>query len=112
MTTPVVEGGVYVIEQFSVKDAVGTLKPVQTKICIRFTKDTTVKEVADDGMIPLYKFEFLDLGDLQAEANKYQPRENPEFAIGTLLLQLNILYKFLSHSFYLSFKQTIYVFIF
>ncbi|KAK1392515.1 hypothetical protein POM88_011571 [Heracleum sosnowskyi] len=32
-------------------------------------------------MIPHYKFEFLDLEDLFAEANKSQPGENPEFAI-------------------------------
>ncbi|XP_074347202.1 uncharacterized protein LOC141686036 [Apium graveolens] len=59
--TLVIEGDVYVFDQFSVKDAVGNLKPVQTDICIRFSQYTTVTAIEDDGMIPAYKFEFLDL---------------------------------------------------
>ncbi|XP_074352256.1 replication protein A 70 kDa DNA-binding subunit C-like [Apium graveolens] len=82
--TPVIEGGVYVFDQFSVKDAVGNLKHVQTEICIRFSQYTTVTTVEDDGMIPAYKFEFLDLGDLFAEASKYQPQQQPEFAIDVI----------------------------
>ncbi|XP_074327936.1 uncharacterized protein LOC141665849 [Apium graveolens] len=82
--TPVIEGGVYVFDQFSVKDAVGNLKPVQADICIRFSQHTTVTAVEDDGMIPAYKFKFLDLGDLFAEASKYQPHQQSEFAIDTV----------------------------
>ncbi|XP_074347027.1 replication protein A 70 kDa DNA-binding subunit C-like [Apium graveolens] len=82
--TPVIEGGVYVFDQFSVKDVVGNLKPVQADICIRFSQYTTVTAVEDDGMIPAYKFEFLDLGDLFAEASKYQPQQQPEFAIDVI----------------------------
>ncbi|XP_074323412.1 replication protein A 70 kDa DNA-binding subunit D-like [Apium graveolens] len=82
--TPVIEGGVYVFDQFSVKDAVGNLKLVQTDICIRFSQYTTVTAVEDNGMIPAYKFEFLDLGDLFAEASKYQPQQQPEFAIDVI----------------------------
>ncbi|XP_074323706.1 uncharacterized protein LOC141660616 [Apium graveolens] len=82
--TPVIEGGVYVFDQFSVKDVVGNLKPVQTDIYIRFSQYTTVTAVEDDGMIPAYKFEFLDLGDLFAEASKYQPQQQPEFAIDVI----------------------------
>ncbi|XP_074327158.1 uncharacterized protein LOC141665075 [Apium graveolens] len=81
---PVIEGGVYVFDQFSVKDAVGNLKPVQADICIRFSQYTTVTIVEDDGMIPAYKFEFLDLGDLFAEASKYQPQQQHEFAIDVI----------------------------
>ena len=79
-----IEGGVYVFDQFSVKDVIGNLKPVQADICIRFSQYTTVTAAEDDGMIPAYKFEFLDLGDLFAEASKYQPQQQPEFAIGDL----------------------------
>ncbi|XP_074369765.1 replication protein A 70 kDa DNA-binding subunit C-like [Apium graveolens] len=82
--TPVIEGGVYVFDQFSVKAAVGNLKPVQTDIYIRFSQYTTVTAAEDDGMIPAYKFEFLDLGDLFAEASKYQPQQQPEFAIDVI----------------------------
>ncbi|XP_074362457.1 replication protein A 70 kDa DNA-binding subunit D-like [Apium graveolens] len=53
--TPVIEGGVYVFDQFSVKAAVGNLKPVQTDIC-----------------------------DLFAEASKYQPQQQPKFAIDVI----------------------------
>ncbi|XP_074327398.1 replication protein A 70 kDa DNA-binding subunit C-like [Apium graveolens] len=63
--TPVIEGGVYVFDQFSVKDAV-------------------VTAVEDDGMTPAYKFEFLDLGDLFVEASKYQPQQQPKFAIDVI----------------------------
>ncbi|XP_074342760.1 uncharacterized protein LOC141680431 [Apium graveolens] len=79
--TPVIEVGVYVFNQFSVKDAIDNLKPVQADICIRFSQYTMVTTVEDDGMIPAYKFEFLDLGDIFVEASKYQPQQQPEFAI-------------------------------
>ncbi|XP_074347170.1 replication protein A 70 kDa DNA-binding subunit C-like [Apium graveolens] len=81
--TPVIEGGVYVFDQFSVKDVVDNLKHVQVDICIRFSQYTTVTAV-DDGMIPAYKFEFLDLSDLFVEASKYQPQQQPEFAIDVI----------------------------
>ncbi|KAL8113483.1 hypothetical protein AgCh_020703 [Apium graveolens] len=80
-STKIVEGGVYVFDQFVVKDPVGNLKPVQSTFCIRFTGSTTVRTADYDGMIPSQKFEFLDLGDLFAEANKCLPQQQPEFAI-------------------------------
>ncbi|XP_074374445.1 uncharacterized protein LOC141714848 [Apium graveolens] len=49
-----------------------------------FSQYTTVTTVEDDGMIPAYIFEFLDLGDLFAEASKYQPQQQPEFAISII----------------------------
>ncbi|XP_074346581.1 replication protein A 70 kDa DNA-binding subunit C-like [Apium graveolens] len=82
--TPVIEGGVYVFDQFSVKDVVGNLKPIQANIYIRFSQYTTVIAVEDDGMIPAYKIEFLDLGDVFAEASKYQPQEQSKFAIDVI----------------------------
>ncbi|XP_074370648.1 uncharacterized protein LOC141711853 [Apium graveolens] len=80
-STKIMEGGVYVFDQFVVKDPVGNLKHVQSTLCIRFTGSTIVRTADDDGMIPSQKFEFLDLGDLFAEANKYLPQQQPEFAI-------------------------------
>ncbi|XP_074337217.1 uncharacterized protein LOC141674407 [Apium graveolens] len=82
--TPVIEGGVYVFDQFFVKDVVGNLKPVQADICIRFAQYTTITAVEDDGMITTCKFKFLDLYDLFAKASKYQPQQQPEFAIDTV----------------------------
>lgn len=35
-TTPIMEGRVYIFDQFGVKDAFGNLKPVQSHLCIRF----------------------------------------------------------------------------
>ncbi|KAL8134396.1 hypothetical protein AgCh_009430 [Apium graveolens] len=80
-TMKIMEGGVYVFYQFAVKDPVGNLKSVQSTLCIKFTGSTTVRTADDDGMIPSQKFEFLDLGDLFIEANKYLPQQQPEFAI-------------------------------
>lgn len=89
LETPIIEGSVYVVEQFLVKDVVGTLKAVQSDLCIIFTTYTTVKAIDDDSMISTYKFQFLDLGDLFAEANKYQPQQQPEFAIGLSNIVVN-----------------------
>ncbi|XP_074327946.1 uncharacterized protein LOC141665860 [Apium graveolens] len=75
------EADVYVFDQFAVKDLVGNLKPVQSTLCIRFTGSTIVRTADDDGMILSQKFEFLDLGDLFAEANKCLHQQQPEFAI-------------------------------
>ncbi|XP_074327665.1 uncharacterized protein LOC141665579 [Apium graveolens] len=52
-TIKIVEGCVYIFDQFAVKDAVGNLKPVQTNLCIRFTGSNTVRTGPDDGMILL-----------------------------------------------------------
>ncbi|XP_074324030.1 uncharacterized protein LOC141660953 [Apium graveolens] len=73
----VVEGAVYIIETCTVRDASGNLKPVSTDTSIRFTNATTFQPCTDYVMIPKYKFEFMDLGDLMDEAKKYGPKENP-----------------------------------
>ncbi|XP_074356563.1 uncharacterized protein LOC141696303 [Apium graveolens] len=77
----IVEGAFYIIDTFIVRDASGNLKPVSTDTSIRFTYATTFQPCADYVMIPKYKFEFMDLGDLMDEARKYGPKENPEFVI-------------------------------
>lgn len=80
--TNVVEGGVYVIQDFAVKDTAGNLKPVSTRNTIRFNNGTTFEPSVDNSMIPLHKFEFIDLGGLYNIASLYEPNENPEFATG------------------------------
>ncbi|XP_074377538.1 uncharacterized protein LOC141719052 [Apium graveolens] len=73
----IVEGVVYIIDTFMVRDASGNLKPVSTDTSIRFTNATTFQPCTDYVMIPKYKFKFMDLGDLMDEARKYGPKENP-----------------------------------
>ncbi|XP_074374643.1 replication protein A 70 kDa DNA-binding subunit C-like [Apium graveolens] len=76
----VVEGHVYRFENYTVRDTVGKLKPVSTNLCIRLLGSTIIQRVKDDGMIPHYKFEFMDLGDLEEETKHLGENENPEFA--------------------------------
>ncbi|KAL1823760.1 hypothetical protein ACET3Z_010538 [Daucus carota] len=76
----VVEGNVYVIENFQVWETVGKLKPVSTRLCIRLLSSTYIEPVADDAMIPRHKFEFMDMGDLLDECNRLIENQNPEFA--------------------------------
>ena len=78
----VVEGNVYVIENFQVRDSTGKLKPVSNKLCIRLLSSTIIIDQPNDLLIPVHKFEFMDLGDLSEEAKKIVGDENPEFAIG------------------------------
>lgn len=77
------EGGVYVVKNFIVRDAVGSLKPVSSDLCIKCTNATKFEPLGDELIIPLHKFEFLDLGDLFIEASRLNEKENPEFATGT-----------------------------
>ncbi|KAL6500614.1 hypothetical protein OROHE_025411 [Orobanche hederae] len=77
----VIEGVVYIIENFQVRDTIRRLKPVSTKLCIRLLSSTTIESVENDAMIPLHKFEFMDLSDLVKECNKITNDENPEFAV-------------------------------
>ncbi|XP_063944906.1 uncharacterized protein LOC135146753 isoform X1 [Daucus carota subsp. sativus] len=76
----VAEGKVYVVENFQVRDTIGKLKPVSTKLCLRLLNSTTIKEVEDDVMIPKHKFEFMDMGDLLEECDRLSENQNPEFA--------------------------------
>lgn len=78
----VVEGNVYMIETFNVRDPGGNLKPVSSDNNVRCTNEITFRPCPDDLMIPLHKFEFLDLGDLFAEAGLLAPNHTLEFAIG------------------------------
>lgn len=76
------EGGVYIIKTFIIRDTVGNLKAVSTDICIRLTNVTTFQPCPNDVMIHLHKFEFFDLHNLFSEASRQVPGGNPEFAIG------------------------------
>ncbi|XP_017233205.1 replication protein A 70 kDa DNA-binding subunit C [Daucus carota subsp. sativus] len=76
----VVEGNVYVIENFQVRETIGKLKPVSTRLCIRLLSNTVIEPVEDDVMIPKHKFEFMDMGDLLFECQRLTENQNPEFA--------------------------------
>ncbi|KAL1824043.1 hypothetical protein ACET3Z_010821 [Daucus carota] len=77
----VVEGKVYVVQNFQVRDALGRLRPVANKLCIRLLSTTVIEEHPNDVMIPLHKFELMDVGDLVEESKKTKNDENPELAI-------------------------------
>ncbi|KAL8121199.1 hypothetical protein AgCh_018092 [Apium graveolens] len=76
----VFEGHVYRFDNFTVRDTVGKLKPVSTNLCIRLLGSTIIQRVEDDGMIPRYKFEFIDLADLEEEKKHLGDNEKLEFA--------------------------------
>ncbi|KAK1360539.1 hypothetical protein POM88_045013 [Heracleum sosnowskyi] len=75
------EGSIYVISNFYTKEATGSCRPVSSKILINFSPSTTVQKLTeDDFMIPLHKFEFVDLGDLFSMATKCPNDEYPEYS--------------------------------
>lgn len=83
MTDKIVEGNIYVMSNFYTKEATGSLKPVSSRFLINFSPSTTVQKLTeDDFMIPLHKFEFVDLGDLFSIASKTPNDEFPEFSTG------------------------------
>lgn len=82
----VVEGGVYIVQNFIIRDVAGNLKPVSSDICLRFTNASNFAACADDLIIPLHKFEFFDLADIFTEASKLGENENPEYAIGIFFI--------------------------
>ncbi|WOH08788.1 hypothetical protein DCAR_0728236 [Daucus carota subsp. sativus] len=76
----VAEGKVYVLENFQVRETIGKLKPVSTRLCIRLLSSNVIEAVEDDVMIPKHKFEFMDMGDLLDECQRLTENQNPEFA--------------------------------
>lgn len=93
------QGSIYIISHFTVKEAYGKLKPVFSKYSISFLDYTTIVEVnQEDYMIPKYKFEFVDLEDLDQyvkETLKDEKEELPEFAVGMYINLIKILYIFI-----------------
>lgn len=78
-----VEGGLYVISNFYTREASGTLRPTSSKILINFSNSTTVEKlVEDDFMIPLHKFEFVDLSELLNIATANGNVDNPLLSTG------------------------------
>ncbi|KAL1830414.1 hypothetical protein ACET3Z_000065 [Daucus carota] len=79
------EGCLYAITNFYAKEAFGSLRPVSTKKLINFSNSTILEKIdLDDHMIPMHKFEFVDLGDLLSLAKSYSDKENPEFSTGVI----------------------------
>ncbi|XP_017227814.1 uncharacterized protein LOC108192575 [Daucus carota subsp. sativus] len=75
------EGCLYVISNFYTKEALGSLKPVSSKYIINFSPSTTVDKLEEDYfMIPIHKFEFIDLGDLFGLVSSYTNTEFPDYS--------------------------------
>ncbi|XP_074381468.1 uncharacterized protein LOC141723538 isoform X2 [Apium graveolens] len=83
------EGGVYVISNFYTKQALGTLKPVSSRLIINFSPSTTVDPVIDDIMISNHKFEFVDLSELFAIAQANGEAKFPEYATDISYLKMS-----------------------
>lgn len=79
----IVEGNVYVVSNFIVKVATGSLRPVHSDMSIMFTNCTIVQPVITDNfIIPMYKFNFSELGDLPAIFSTFEENRSPLYSIG------------------------------
>ena len=66
---------------------------MSSKILINFSNSTIVEKVdTDDFMIPMHKFEFVDLGDLFKLAESYGDQKTREFSTGDIYLILYYLH--------------------
>lgn len=93
-----VEGGIYVITNFYTKEAMSNLRPTSSKIIVNFSNSTTVEKLEDDDfMIPMHKFEFVDLSELLEIAKAYGNDENPTFSTGIYIYNFLM---FSTNSFY------------
>lgn len=83
----IVEGGLYVISNFYTREATGTLKPTSSNIIINFSNSTHVHKLEeDDYMIPMHKFEFVDLSELFGIVSNYRDLVHPEFSTGYVFI--------------------------
>ncbi|KAL1831293.1 hypothetical protein ACET3Z_000944 [Daucus carota] len=81
LSEPIVEGGLYILSNFFTREALGSLKPVSSKIIINFSPATSVELVPeDDFMIPFHKFEFVDLSELFSLASSYANPKTPDYS--------------------------------
>lgn len=72
----IAEGGLYAITNFYAKEAFGSLKPVSTKTLINFSNSMRVEKIEDDDLIiPMHKFELVDMSDLLKIAKSYNNAE-------------------------------------
>ena len=79
----IVEGGLYVISNFYIKEAFGSLRPIKSNIIIVFSNFTTVEKLDDDDLsIPFHKFQFVDIADLFKIATENANVDNPTFSTG------------------------------
>lgn len=78
-----VEGAIYDIRNFHTIQAAGNLRPVSSPISIRFSVHTIIHQIEDeDWSIPKYKFEFVDLLDLENYVESNITDEPPPTTIG------------------------------
>ena len=75
------------MSNFFTREALGSLKPVSSKIIINFSPATSVELVPeDDFMIPFHKFEFVDLSELFSLASSYANPKTPDYSTGHKLV--------------------------
>lgn len=59
------EGNAYDISHFVTRQAIGILRPVSSRIIIVLNNSTTIQPVPLEAtMIPMHKFEIIELGEL------------------------------------------------
>lgn len=73
------------------RDLFCRFNPVSKNFCIHLLGSTKIIAVENDVMIPAHIFEFMELGDLYRECNKYINDEILEFAIGRNIFHIYIL---------------------
>ncbi|KAL8119166.1 hypothetical protein AgCh_016615 [Apium graveolens] len=68
LTYPLVEGGIYIVDNFKVKDFLGdeTYRPVRNKKHIFFTKDTKLSRATESGLvIEKYAFDLFHMTEIE-----------------------------------------------
>lgn len=84
------EGGLYEVQNFYVKRAVGNFRPVHSNLFICFVSFTTIKSItADDVQIRDYKFEYVPLQDIFEDGDKYA--NDHTFSIGVAMLNFYLI---------------------
>ncbi|WOH11395.1 hypothetical protein DCAR_0830879 [Daucus carota subsp. sativus] len=78
----VVEGNMYIIENFITRRAIGYLRPMTSDICIILNESSTVAPVPLElGRIPSHKFEITELGDIYSIVRNLAPDQDPTYAL-------------------------------
>lgn len=88
----ILEGELYEIVNVRVHEAYGFLRPVSTPKCISFVPSTLINPYPhDDFIIPFYKFELKDFGDLYDIVHSYElANQKPIYSTGDYIFTSNI----------------------
>ncbi|WOG93005.1 hypothetical protein DCAR_0312284 [Daucus carota subsp. sativus] len=79
---PFYEGGMYIIENFMTRAAIGTLRPVTSDVCIILNESSIVTNIPLEIVrFPRYKFEITEIGDIYSVARNLDPGQPPVYAL-------------------------------